>query len=195
MKEVIDSRLDLTEALAQNPEDPCPEEVLQSLGLMSVTHWGFDGRRHNGQIVVAQAVLPEVAAFFRHAYELKFPVAKVVPAAAPRYGWDDEKMMADNNSSGFNWRPIAGSREPSMHGKGLAFDINPRQNPYIRYSGKSREKKIVQPPHAVWRKNEPGTLHADHPLVHLMEGFGWQWGGHWTRESGRTDYQHFEKSS
>lgn len=190
MKEVIDSRLDLTEALAQNPEDPCPEEVLQSLGLMSVTHWGFDGRRHSGQIVVAQTVLPEVAAFFRHAYELKFPVAKVVPAADARYGWDDEKMMADNNSSGFNWRSIAGSRKPSMHGRGLAFDINPRQNPYIRYSDK---KKIVQPPGAVWDKKASGTLHQEHPLVRMMVGFGWKWGGNWTCESGRTDYQHFEK--
>ncbi len=98
--------------------------------------------------------------------------------------------MAGNVSSAFNYRLIAGTDKPSLHGRGLAFDINPRQNPYIRYSG---GKKIVRPHSAVWNKDKPGTLHAEHPLVLLMEGFGWEWADNWTPESGRTDYQHFQK--
>lgn len=187
---IIDSKLSPTEALAQNPASPCPENILDSLGLMSVTYWSFDRREHVGQIVIAQTVMADVETFFQHAHEMKFPIAKIIPAADPKYNWDDEKMMADNNSSGFNHRNIAGTEEPSKHGCGWAFDINPVQNPYIRYEN---DKEIVQPPHAEWNPDIAGTLHADHPLVRMMEGLGWEWGGNWTRESGRIDYQHFEK--
>jgi hypothetical protein len=98
--------------------------------------------------------------------------------------------MEDNVSSGFNYRLIAGTDKPSLHALGRAFDINPRQNPYIRYE---RREIIAQPKQSKWDKSRPGTLFADHPLVKMMEGFGWEWGGHWSQESGRTDYQHFQK--
>ncbi len=190
MKEIVDSNLFVDQALAQNPSNVCPDHILKTIGLMEVRYLGFDGHRHIGQIAVAQTVMSEVEAFFRQALEIKFPIAKVIPAADPRYAWNDEKLMADNVSSGFNYRLIAGSNKPSKHGLGLAFDINPRQNPYIRFIN-SRE--IIRPEGAVWNKEAPGTLHADHSLVKLMEGFGWEWGGRWTPQSGRTDYQHFQK--
>ena len=186
----IDSDLTVHQAIIQNPEQVCDEEILDSLGLMGVTYLSFDGRYHDGQIVVALSVMSEVDAFFRHALEMEFPVEKVIPAAHPKYQWEDEKLMADNVSSGFNYRLIAGTNKPSLHGLGLAFDINPNQNPYIRYEN---GKKIIQPKGARWKKDMPGTLHAEHPLVIMMEGFGWEWGGNWLPESGRVDYQHFEK--
>lgn len=188
----MNSELTVTQALAQNPAQICPEEILDSLGLMEVTHLGFDGKYHDGQIVVALSVMGEVDAFFRHALELEFPIEKIIPAAHPKYMWDDEKLMADNVSSGFNYRLIAGRDKPSLHGLGVAFDINPHQNPYVRYEN---GKNITQPNGARWKKDTPGTLCAEHPLVIMMEGFGWEWGGNWSRESGRIDYQHFEKQS
>lgn len=187
---INDSSLSPQEALKQNPESICPEEVINSLGLMTVEYIGFDERIHVGQIVITQSLEAEVETFFRHALEQKFPIEKVIPAADKVYGWDDERLMADNVSSGFNYRLIAGSQEISMHGLGRAFDINPVQNPYIRYE---KDKEIVQPPGTRWNPAIPGTLSGDHPLVKLMEGMGWEWGGNWTRSSGRIDYQHFEK--
>lgn len=188
---ILDSDLTLQEALADNPANPCPDEIRAMLGLMSVTYIGSDKRVHIGQIVVAESVMAEVEEFFKQALAMEFPIEKVVLAADPRYVWDDEKLMADNASSGFNYRLIAGTNKPSLHGRGLAFDINTRLNPYIRREGR---KKIVQPRGAAWDKSVPGTLHAEHPLVKLMEGFGWEWGGHWTLEKdGIVDYQHFQK--
>jgi hypothetical protein len=188
MHQIVDSALAVHEILSQNPAQPCPDEILQTIGVMEVQYLSFDGEYHIGQMAVAQSVMAEVEAFFRQALESRFPIAKVVPASV--YAWDDEALMADNVSSGFNYRFIAGSDKPSLHGRGLAFDINPVQNPYIRYTEKGT---ITQPPKAVWNPEKPGTLHADHPLVKLMEGFGWEWGGHLTPDSGRTDYQHFQK--
>lgn len=185
-----DSKLALGEAIAQNPSAPCPEEVLSAQGLMEVSYFGFDHRLHVGQIVVAQSVMAEVEAFFDLARDLRFPIAKAVPAAA--YDWDDDRLMADNVTSGFNYRRVAGSDVLSRHALGQAFDINPVQNPYVRYE---RGKPIIKPKDAVWRPGTSGTLSAEHPLVRLMRGFGWEWGGDWTAESGRIDYQHFQKST
>lgn len=188
---VIDSKLSLHEALTENPNHPCPEDIIRSLGLIEVTYLGFDKQQHAGQIVVAKSVIIEVASFFRQALAMEFPIEKVIPVADPRYRWDDEELMADNVSSGFNYRTIAGTDTVSQHGRGLALDINPRQNPYIRYE---YGQEIVQPPGAVWDKNALGTLNAEHPLVRTMKRLGWEWGGNWAPESGRVDYQHFEKS-
>ena len=175
----------------QNPNVLCPESVMRSLGVLTVEYLGFDRHIHVGQLVIAQSVMAEVDAFFRQALEERFPIAKVVPAADARYSWNDEKLMSENISSGFNYRLIAGTNLLSSHALGMAFDINPVQNPYIRYE---KGQKTVSPHGATWELDEPGTLHGNHPLVMLMEGFGWDWGGHWTPESGRTDYQHFQKA-
>ncbi|HET7060405.1 MAG TPA: M15 family metallopeptidase [Candidatus Saccharimonadales bacterium] len=191
MSEIItDSNMSFELALADNPADPCPPEILGSLSLLEVRYKGFDKQTHAGQIVVAAVVESEVRQFFRQAQALEFPIEHVVPAADPRFRWDDEKIMAANVSSGFNYRPIAGTDKLSRHSQGLAFDINPRQNPYIRYEN---GEEITQPPDAAWDKYVPGTLNANHPLVRMMESLGWEWGGNWAPESGRVDYQHFEK--
>lgn len=187
---VVDSELTYAEALAQKPGLAASSEILKTLSVLEVKYYGFDRRYHVGQMVIAESVSEDVEAFFAQAIQLKFPIAKVVPAADPRYMCEDERLMADNVSSGFNYRLIADTGASSLHGQGLAFDINPRQNPYIRFAD---GKKIVQPEGAVWKRGRPGTLHGDHPLVQLMAELGWEWGGNWTRESGRIDYQHFEK--
>lgn len=157
---------------------------------MEVSYFGFDRRLHIGQIVIAQSVMAEVEAFFDLARELRFPIAKAMPAAA--YNWDDERLMAENVTSGFNYRPIAGTSNLSLHALGQAFDVNPVQNPYVRYEN---GKPIIRPKDAVWRPGTSGTLSTNHPLVQLMKGFGWDWGGDWPAKSGRTDYQHFQKST
>ena len=98
----------------------------------------------------------------------------------------------DNNSSGFNYRFVMGTDRMSKHAMGLAFDINPVQNIYIKYDEKMNEV-FRFPKGAVYNKNAIGTLTIDHSLVSLMKSLGWGWGGDWKPESGRVDYQHFEK--
>jgi peptidoglycan LD-endopeptidase CwlK len=190
---VVDARFEPSEVVLQNPERPCPDEVLAALGLLDVQYLGFDGKIHQGQIVVATEVMAEVEAFFRQALELKFPIERVVPVSAPPYRWDGKKVLTDNLSSGFDYRKVQTKNKQSLHSFGLAFDINPRQNPYIRYKN---GKEVLHVPGKVrHNSSKPGTLTFDHPLVKLMEGFGWQWGGNWTKKSGRIDYMHFEKPS
>lgn len=192
-KIIIDSDLELKDVMLQNPQHPHPEEMLKDLGLMQVTYMGFDGQIHRGQIVVAAKVMTDVEAFFSQALEMNFPIEKVVPLSAPEYRWDNKKAVKDNISVGFDYRLGNNLDENYYHAKGYAFDINPRQNPYIVYDKDLQPVSGVPRKNAVIDINKPGTLHDSHPLVKMMEGFGWEWGGHWSPETGRVDYMHFQK--
>jgi hypothetical protein len=72
-----------------------------------------------------------------------------------------------------------------MHALGLAIDINPRRNPYIR-------GERILPPGSTYDPAAPGTLTPDSPVVRAFKSMGWKWGGDWS-ELGLLDYMHFEK--
>ena len=191
---VIDSQKSVKEALAQNPDSLAPEDVLETLRVEVVEYVGFDGLIHQGQIVMHKDRLDDVLAFFELARKLSFPIRSVVPISDPRYVWDDERSCAGNNSSGFNYRTVSGNpTKLSRHALGVAFDINPVQNVYVRYDADLKEV-FRFPPNCFYDKEASGTLTVDHPLVVFMKERGWVWGGDWTPESGRVDYQHFEKA-
>ena len=107
-----------------------PSSIKNSLDLVTVNYYGFDGKLHQGQIIVNKSVVADIVKIFKVIEEIKFPVEKVVPIV--HYNWSDEKSMNDNNTSSFNYRFISGSRILSMHANGLAIDINPKQNPADR---------------------------------------------------------------
>jgi peptidoglycan LD-endopeptidase CwlK len=189
---VIDSAMDSAVALAQNPQSIAPENVLGAMELISVDYCGFDHSLRQGQIVMHKSVIGDIRDFFKLAKKLQFPIAKVIPISDSKYSWDDERSCADNNTSGFNYRVITGGTRLSNHALGLAFDVNPVQNVYIRYD-KDLKEFYRFPEASIYDRNAPGTLTPDHPLVILMKERGWEWGGDWIPASGRVDYQHFEK--
>ena len=181
---VVDSNLQIAQAIGKAG----PKEILSQQDVLTVQYWGFDNLEHQGQIVINKLLSVEVQEWFELASRLKFPIEKVAPAVL--YDNDDDKLMALNVSSGFNYRKIAGTSKLSRHAMGRAFDINPRQNPYIRKEGSS---VIIAPSGAVWDSSQPGTLFRTHELVRFMLDRGWIWGGDWSlEESGRIDYQNFE---
>ncbi len=112
---------------------------------------------------------------FEEIRESRFPLAKVVPIV--RYGWSDERSVADNNTSGFNYRRVEGTRVFSRHATGRALDLNPLLNPYV---GRSSEP---------YRPEVKGTFTRESPVVQAFLRRGWKWGGLWKQK----DYQHFEK--
>jgi hypothetical protein len=175
-----------------NPKTNCPPEVLRQQIALNIEFFGFDERIHSGTIEVNKSVAQDVADFFVLALRLKFPMQEVTPASKPPYKWDDSKLMAANVTSGFNYRTVAGTNKISLHGQGLAFDVNPVQNPFVRYG--SDGNATVEPSGATWDSKSPGTLYDGHELVEFLLMRGWQWGGHWQPNSGRIDYQHFQKT-
>jgi len=175
---VIDSDLDFDEAVAGLS---IPKSILENLRIVDVYYYGFDSKLHKGQLVVHKDVVLEVIEVFEFIMESSFPIGKVVPIS--RYGWSDEKSMRDNNTSAFNYRYISGTRVISNHASGLAIDINPTLNPYIKNG-------ISIPAECVFDTTKAGTISSGSQLVKEFKQRGWTWGGDW---KSLKDYQHFEK--
>ena len=190
---IIDSVMTNGEIFMQNPQNIAPQNVLDSLSVLIVRYYGFDDKLHQGQMVMHKNLAREVQTFFEHARAIKFPIEKVIPISNVKYKWDEDISCPDNNSSGYNYRLVMGTHRISKHAGGFAFDINPAQNIYVRYDENLNEI-FRSPKGTIYDETVPGTLTSNHSLVVLMKNLGWVWGGDWTPESGRVDYQHFEKT-
>lgn len=188
----IDSNLTQEQAVRAKQGSTCDEAILQNQAVLDVQYFNFEGIECTGQIVIASKHVSDIKELFSCIYNTRFPIAKVIPIADPHYAFDDVSSCNDNNSSGFNYRVIAGTDRLSNHALGNAFDINPLHNPYIKYDMDSKEL-FREPKNAVYDTSIPGTLHATHEIVLLLKQLGWSWGGDWTPRDGPIDYQHFEK--
>ena len=92
------------------------------------------------------------------------------------YGANDEKSMAANNTSAFNYRVISGTTKLSNHSYGMAIDINPRINPWVKGNK-------VSPANGKVYKQKNDTAYK------IFKKYGFSWGGEWRSSK---DYQHFE---
>ncbi|MBI5421074.1 MAG: M15 family metallopeptidase [Parcubacteria group bacterium] len=181
----VDSNLSEEAAKTQNPLSVCPEEILNNQVIVPVRYWSFDNQLHQGQLVIHKSLVEDILKVFEAIEKEKFPIASVIPATDPRFEWDDDVLMDQNNTSCFNYRTIAGTTTLSYHALGCAIDINPRLNPYISKKG------IVSPQSATYNPDLPGTITEGSFLVSLFDSLGWEWGGRW---QDRKDWQHFQKA-
>lgn len=114
------------------PSFICPPRILKSIVQVDVDYVDFSGKVRVGVVEVNAKLAGDIRKFFAEAMRLRFPINRVAPASECR--WNDDLLMAENVSSGFNYRLIDGTGLPSLHSYGAAIDINPVQNPYIRYT-------------------------------------------------------------
>ena len=168
----------------------CPVP-LSGLRLLTVSHWGWDGRRHSGQLIVNRRAARPLASAFRRLYGLHFPIRHMQ--------LDDfyvrRRERAHDVTASFQCRqavpsPCTGGKGTgswSQHAYGLAVDINPRENPYVgcgqsrdptarRYRDRSRHRKGMVTPRA----------------VSAFRSIGWGWGGGWAGDT--KDYMHFSST-
>jgi len=157
-----------------------PQSVARTLEVHEVGYTGFDGLHHRGQVVCAKSRCQDLLDLFDTLERARFPLHSVVPVAA--FGGSDSLSMEMDNTTCFAWRGMWGSKIPSSHGKGLALDINPRENPAFHRGhavpAGSRHDPAV-----------PGTLSDTSLAVRFLHHRGWHWGAHWRRVQ---DWQHFE---
>lgn len=181
MNVIVDSNITFEQAIAGSI---APKDVIDSLVLLDVKYYSFDGKIHQGQIMVNKEVEQKTKDIFEKILELKFPLQKCVPMS--EYGWDDDKSMLDNNSSSFCYRLIAGTDRVSDHSYGFAIDFNPVQNPfYMR-----KEGAMPIPPTGNYDESAPGTLVEGSELTnYLVNDLGCRWGRFYTRCA---DNQHFD---
>jgi len=154
------------------------------LRLVTVSHWGFDGRVHRGRLVVHREYAAGMVGAMRKLFRLRYPIRQMRLVDA--YDADDHRSMDAGNTSAFNCRFVAGSPGVwSEHAYGRAIDVNPIENPYVTDSG------YVSPPAGARfadRHHAKGVIHRGGPVVRAFAAIGWEWGGNW---SWPKDYQHF----
>jgi peptidoglycan LD-endopeptidase CwlK len=163
-------------------EKGVPRAIAKRIVLVDVEHRGYDGKTHQGQIVVHKDLQRSIArVFHRILTETDFPIRSVVPVSDKRFGWSDRSSVAKNNSSGFNFRLVSGSREVSDHAFGTAVDINPEINPWVKAGTKNRN----------YNPSVKGTLDRFSKVVKIFKQEGWKWGGDWKNSK---DWQHFYRA-
>lgn len=163
---------------------------LEDLRYLRVLHRGFDGASHVGELIVHKEIAEDVLKIMEKLYEEEYPIEKIL--LVDEYGGSDEASMEDNNTSAFNYRLIAGTDRLSNHSMGLAIDINPKYNPYVKE--KSSGELMVSPQngreYAERSKDFPYKIQEGDLCLELFLEYGFTWGGNW---NGVKDYQHFEK--
>jgi hypothetical protein len=167
----------------------CPVPLAR-LRVLTVSHWGFDGRVHAGQLVVNEDAAAPLARVFRRLYQLRFPIRHMRLADA--YG-PSRSQPADRDISGsFECRQAvpspcsggSGTGSWSEHAYGEAVDLNPVENPYV---GCGRTRDRSSRPYLNRSQLRPGMVTP--AVVQAFRSIGWGWGGAW---SGSTkDYMHF----
>ena len=163
---------------------PLPLSELRYLRLM---HKDFNGQAAVGEMICNALIADALIDIFRKLYAANYPIEKI--RLIDVYDADDELSMRDNNSSCFNFRFVSHTNRISLHGYGLAVDINPLYNPYIKTVD---GKKIIAPDNSAAyedrMKDFPHKITEDDLCVKLFAAHGFGWGGSWDDEK---DYQHF----
>lgn len=159
------------------------------LRCIRVLHVNLDRDTLCGEMVCNKSIAADLIDIFRELYHQGYPIERMV--RIDEYGADDENSMRANNSSSFCYRAIAGSTKLSNHAKGLAVDLNPLYNPYVKTTN---GKTVIQPANAgkyVDRNGDyPYKIDKNDLAYKLFIAHGFTWGGAWTSLK---DYQHFEK--
>lgn len=162
-----------------------PREQLRYLRL---SYTGFDGLPHTGEMIANKAIAGQLLEIFEALYEEGYPIERM--ELIDVYDGDDEASMEANNTSCFNFRKIAGSEKLSKHSLGLAVDINPLYNPYVK---KKQEGLLVQPASAAGYADRSAVflhkIEEGDSCLRLFLEHGFSWGGNWKSVK---DYQHFE---
>lgn len=155
-------------------DDPrCPPRA--ALARVEVRHVTMDGGVATGELVVARAVAGEVVTLFARLHAIGFPLARV--ELVDVHDADDERAMAADTTSAFNFRVVAGTDVLSQHARGVAIDLNPVENPMIWPDG-----RYVPPAGAAFldrRRVRPGMIVRPGPVTAILDELGWAWGGDW----------------
>ena len=172
------------------PDCPLKRDDLRYLRML---HRNAEGRPQRGEMIVNAAIADKVLHIFRRLYEAGYRIERMV--LIDEYDADEEKSMNANNTSAFNFRFMTGSRTRiSYHERGLAIDLNPLYNPYVkrRSDGKYHVEPSKGRPYAfdrATRKDIPYRIDRNDLAYKLFTNAGFRWGGNWRTLK---DYQHFE---
>lgn len=160
---------------------------------LRLLHRNAEGRPQLGEMIVNKAIAERTVRIFRKLYARGYRIERM--RLVDDYNGDDNASMAANNTSCFNFRLVAGStKRVSLHGRGLAIDLNPKYNPHVRRAANGKWKVSPEAGRRYAfnreRRNDiPFKISPDDEVCRLFRAEGFTWGGSWRHSK---DYQHFE---
>lgn len=167
---------------------PSSHYDISNLSYLTIPHYDFQGNVVMGEMVVNCCIAQLTINIFKELFNLKYPIEKMV--LVDDYEADDNLSMAANNSSAFNYRFIDSTTTLSNHSHGLAIDINPLYNPYIKtVNGCIRTLPPEGQLYTNRSLNHPYYIRHGDPCYCIFKKYGFTWGGDWKNSK---DYQHFE---
>jgi hypothetical protein len=151
-----------------------------------LTFWGFDDRVHTGELLVHADVAEDVVGVFGALHAARFPLEEVRVIGPDEL---DAPPTGDGNvTTGFVCRDTRGASSWSQHAYGLAVDLNPFHNPYVKGG-------VVLPELATSytdrRRLRPGMIESGDAVTAAFAAIGWGWGGDW---SSLADPMHFSRN-
>jgi len=168
-------------------KEGCPVS-LEDLRYLTFSHWGYDEKVHQGELVVHKDVAVTVVNIFRELFEKGFLIEKM--SLIDYYNCDDETSMKDNNSYAFCCRKVRDTGQFSEHSYGMAIDINPLVNPCVigdKVSPGEGREYIDRT-----RTDVKGMVVEGDVFCQAFINKNWGWGGNWINLK---DYQHFSFNS
>ena len=161
------------------------------LRYVHIIHYDFDGNLAEGELICHNTIAEDLVEIFYDLYASEYQIEKIT--LIENYNGDDTASMADNNTSCFNYRVVDGTKSLSKHALGLAIDINPLYNPYIRYDKKGGQtvSPVEGEAYADRTVSFPYKIDPDDLCYRLFTEHGFTWGGNWNSSK---DYQHFQKA-
>lgn len=168
-----------------------PDISLDDLRYVRIIHYDFNGQIQKGELVVNQKIAYPVMRVFYQLYKWEYPIESV--RLVDDFDGDDELSMEANNSSAFNYRTIEGRTELSKHALGMAIDINPKINPYVREDGyfpKNATEYLERDPKKCTGEHRDKMINKKDIACKIFKRNGFSWGGDWKDSK---DYQHFER--
>ncbi len=163
----------------------CPVDK-SDLAYVTVSFWGFDERPHTGELLLNRSVALEVVTVFRALYRERWPLEEM--RITRKRELDAPPTGDGNNTGGFVCRASRSTTQWSEHAYGLAIDVNPFHNPYVRGDVVLPELALAYA-NREWRR--PGMIRRGDVVTKAFARIGWGWGGDW--ESSK-DWMHFSKS-
>lgn len=159
---------------------------LDELSYLTMSHYGFDERFHTGEMIVNAAIAEQVVEVFRELHEARFPIEQMRVITAEEI---DAHTTGDwNDTTSFVCRPAVGSGSWSMHAFGLAIDINPFHNPYLKGDLVLPELASAYTDREIVR---PGMIFEGDVVTEAFAEIGWPWGGNWNTLK---DWMHFSQN-
>lgn len=158
---------------------------LDQLRYLTIAHYDGEGNVKQGELICNAMIAEDLLEIFQNLYAAEYPIERM--ELIDEYEADDRKSMQANNTSCFNFRKVAGSTKLSKHATGLAIDINPLYNPYVKGNYVSPEEGK---PYADRSKEFEYKIDTDDLCYKEFIAHGFTWGGAW---NSLKDYQHFEK--